>query len=91
MCVPVNVGTKLKGVICMDEPVTELLSELSGIQLYHNSYSFMVDIDSRVLSHPNAHIENEINNHPKFTFLRTLEIDNYGGQSIDEMVTCIIK
>ena len=89
ICLPVNHQTSLKGVLCIDQSLEELLSELLFRQSGGSSYYFMVDIYTRVLDHPMVQNPTEITDHPKFTFLRTLEIGD--KDKIDYMVEKIIK
>lgn len=82
MCQSVTTGTTLRGVVCVDQSLEELVSDLEYLQLGESSYSFIVDTSTRVIYHPYNQNPSTVMDAPRFAYLDTLEV----GSGVDTML-----
>lgn len=73
MCLPVAYKKKLKGVACVDLSMNYIMQDFTYFQESEATYAFIINDQTRVMSHPLLQPPAEISNNPNFIFLSTLE------------------
>lgn len=86
MCTPLEHDHELKGILCLDEPLTSVLADLTPYIQGQLSYPFLLDTTTKVIHHPGVPKENKVLNSPNFAYLRTL----LRGDGVGDMVNKII-
>ncbi|KAI0210270.1 VWFA and cache domain-containing protein 1 [Lamellibrachia satsuma] len=72
-CLPVFYDSQLKGVVCIDRTVSDLLSDVTYFNKGELNYAFVIDGQARVLTHPMLPRPRTIRDDPLFIRLPSLE------------------
>ena len=72
-CLPVYHKSQLKGVVCIDRTVSDLLSDVTYFNKGELNYAFVLDGEARVLTHPLLPRPQTIRDDPLFIRLTSLE------------------
>ena len=72
-CLPVYHDRQLKGVVCIDRTVSDLLSDVTYFNKGELNYAFVIDSQGRVLTHPMLPRPQTIRDDPLFIQLPSLE------------------
>ena len=84
MCVQI-VKMDLKGVLCVDQPLEDIVSHIAYYRKGEMSYGFIIDGQTRVLTHPLLPYPNDVRSNAKYTFIDSLE------KGTDELVQKMIR
>jgi len=85
-CLPVHHNAQLKGVVCIDRTVSDLLSDVTYFSKSELNYAFVLDGEARVLTHPLLPRPQTIHDQPLFIRLTSLE---RSPQTRDVMISMI--
>ncbi|KAK2181045.1 hypothetical protein NP493_412g00022 [Ridgeia piscesae] len=85
-CLPVHHYSQLKGVVCIDRSVSDLLSDVTYFNKGELNYAFVLDGEARVLTHPLLPRPQTIRDDPLFIRLTSLE---RSPQALDVMTSMI--
>ena len=87
ICLQVVVQDELKGIACMDQPLEDIVSEIEYYRKGELSYGFIIDAQTRLMTHPLLPNPKDVLSNVAYTYLATLE----SGSKLDELIGKMIR